>query len=127
MSRFIRLTYLIPDLLDYVDRKKLKLGPAIQISFLEEDVQDWIAEDYACTQRFPSVEQVQKMRKAQENGTLDFDAFEDILAEQPEPKKEEDYLARIRDEYFPDLMKKDVEEKLAELIEQYFHRKYMDY
>ena len=127
VSRFIRLTYLIPDLLDYVDRKKLKLGPAIQISFLEEDVQDWIAEDYACTQRFPSVEQVQKMRKAQENGTLDFDAFEDILAEQPEPKKEEDYLARIRDEYFPDLMKKDVEEKLEELIEQYFHRKYMDY
>ena len=45
----------------------------------------------------------------------------------PEPKKEEDYLARIRDEYFPDLMKKDVEEKLEELIEQYFHRLRMEY
>ena len=70
---------------------------------------------------------IEKMRKAQENGTLDFDAFEDILSEQPETKKEDDYLARIRDEYFPDLMKKDVEEKLEELIEQYFHRMRMEY
>lgn len=79
VSRFIRLTYLISDLLDHVDQKKLKLGPAIQISFLEEEVQEWIAEDYSCTQQFPSVEQVKKMRKAQESDTLDFDAFEDRM------------------------------------------------
>lgn len=128
VSRFIRLTYLIPELLDYVDQKKLKLGPAIQISFLEENVQEWIAEKYVNTQRFPSVEQAKQMRRIQESGALDFDALEDILAELSVQKKmEDDYLARIRDQYFPGLMKKDVEEKLEELIGQYFHRKYMGY
>lgn len=112
----------------YVDRKKLKLGPAIQISFLEENLQEWIAEKYVNTQRFPSVEQAKQMRRIQESGALDFDALEDLLSEPPVQKRtEDDYLARIRDQYLPRLMKKDAAEKLEELIEQYFYRQYMGY
>ena len=82
----------------YVDRKKLKLGPTIQISFLEENVQEWIAEKYANTQRFPSVEQAKQMGRIQESGALDFDALEDLLSEPPVQKRtEDDYLARIRE------------------------------
>lgn len=104
------------------------MGPAIQISFLEENVQEWIAEKYANTQRFPSVEQAKQMGRIQESGALDFDALEDLLSEPPVQKRtEDDYLARIPDQYFPRLMKKDVAEKLEELIEQYFYRKYMGY
>ena len=128
VMRIIRLTYLNQPLLDMVDKGKLKLGTAVQISYLDTEVQCWIIDYLGQNEVLPSTAKVKELRSLYEAGKLTQDAFSDVM-EQEQPEKpsarKDDFIMSIRDEHFPGLTIDDVKEKLLELIEQYHHRKNM--
>ena len=81
VQRLIRLTYLVPELQEYVDKGKMKMLPAYELSFLDEDAQRDIVDNIDETETFPSHAQARRMRKAFEEGSLDYDAVTEIMAE----------------------------------------------
>lgn len=81
VQRLIRLTYLVPELQEYVDKGKMKMLPAYELSFLDEDAQRDIVDNIDETETFPSHAQARRMRKAFEEGSLDYDAVTEIMNE----------------------------------------------
>jgi len=81
VQRLIRLTYLVPELQEYVDKGQMKLLPAVEISYLDEESQRDIVDRIIETEIFPSHDQARRMRKAFEEGTLDYDAVTEIMNE----------------------------------------------
>ena len=81
VQRLIRLTYLVPELQGFVDSGKMKMLPAYELSFLDEDAQRDIVDNIDETETFPSHAQARRMRKAFEEGNLDYDAVAEIMAE----------------------------------------------
>ena len=129
VMRMIRLTYLNQPLLEMVDAGKLKLGIAVQISYLDTEVQCWITDFHEQNSVWPIVTQIRELRSLFDQGALTQDAFDEVMSqEQPEGQNatKDDFVAAIRDEHFPNLTIEDVKEKLLELIEQYHHRKRME-
>ena len=129
VMRMIRLTHLNQPLLEMVDGGKLKLGVAIQISYLDTEVQCWITDFHEQNNLWPTVTQIRELRSLFDQGALTQDAFDEVMSqEQPERRNttKDDFVASIRDEHFPNLTIEDVKEKLLELIEQYHHRKRME-
>lgn len=81
VQRLIRLTYLVPELQEYVDGGKMKMLPAYELSFLDEEAQRDIVDRITETEVFPSHAQARRMRKAFEEGKLDYDAVTEIMNE----------------------------------------------
>ena len=81
VQRLIRLTYLVPELQEYVDKGKMKMLPAYELSFLDEEAQRDIVDNIDETETFPSHAQARRMRKAFEEGKLDYDSVTEIMAE----------------------------------------------
>ena len=81
VQRLIRLTYLMPELQEYVDSGKMKMLPAYELSFLNEEAQRDVIDRIDETESFPSHAQSRRMRAAFEEGTLDYDAVAEIMAE----------------------------------------------
>ncbi len=81
VQRLIRLTYLVPELQEYVDIGKMKMLPAYELSFLDEEAQRDIVDCITETEVFPSHAQARRMRKAFEEGKLDYDAVTEIMNE----------------------------------------------
>ena len=80
--RFIRLTELIPELLEMVDEKKIALRPAVEISYLPKETQAWLHEAIEYADATPSHAQTIKMRKFQEEGKLTQEVVESIMEEE---------------------------------------------
>lgn len=81
VQRLIRLTYLVPELQEYVDKGKMKMLPAYELSFLDEEAQRDIVDNIDETETFPSHAQARRMRKAFDEGNLDYDSVTEIMAE----------------------------------------------
>ena len=81
VQRLIRLTYLVPELQEYVDGGKMKMLPAYELSFLDEEAQRDIIDRIEETETFPSHAQARRMRKAFEEGKLDYNAVTEIMNE----------------------------------------------
>ena len=81
VQRLIRLTYLVPELQEYVDKGKMKMLPAYELSFLDEEAQRDIVDNIDETETFPSHAQARRMRAAFEEGKLDYDTVAEIMAE----------------------------------------------
>ena len=79
--RYIRLNYLIPDLLKLVDERKMGVTPAVEISYLPEKLQRELLETIESEQATPSLSQAQKLKNAYENGELDMDRILEIMTE----------------------------------------------
>lgn len=129
VMRMIRLTHLNQPLLEMVDVGKLKLGVAVQISYLDTEVQCWITDFHEQTSLWPTISQIKELRSLFDQGVLTQDAFAEVMSEETPAKQSaqrDDFVAAIRDEHFPGLTIDDVKEKLLELIEQYHHRKRME-
>ena len=86
--RYIRLTRLIPELLKLVDDRKMGFTPAVELSYLPEDLQRALFETIESELTTPTLSQAQRMRKAQENGTLDADGIFGIMTERKPNQKE---------------------------------------
>lgn len=81
VQRLIRLTYLMPELQEYVDNGKMKMLPAYELSFLNEEAQRDVIDRIDETESFPSHAQDRRMRAAFEEGKLDYDTVTEIMAE----------------------------------------------
>lgn len=121
IRRFIRLTNLIPELLEMVDQKQIAFNPAVELSYLaEEEQKDFLeAMDYA--QAAPSLSQAQRMKKLSQAGECTLDAMCEIMNE---VKKEELGKVTIKNDvlrkYFPrSYTPKQMEDTIIKLLEQW--------
>ena len=102
VHRFIRLTNLIPELLDMVDEKKISFNPAVELSYLDESQQRDFLEAMDGTQNAPSVSQAQQLKKMAQCGEFTYEKAFDILGQ--EKKSEQDTVTIKNDilrKYFP--------------------------
>ena len=81
VQRLIRMTYLVPELQEFVDSGKMKMLPAYELSFLNEEEQRDVIDRIDETESFPSHAQARRMRAAFEEGKLDYDTVAEIMAE----------------------------------------------
>ncbi len=81
VRRFIRLTYLVPELLQFVDSGRMKMQPAIELSYLDEESQRDLVDIIDDTDVFPSFSQTVRMRKAFNEGKLNYEFIAEIMAE----------------------------------------------
>lgn len=94
--RYIRLTYLIPELLQFVDDGKIKMRPAVELSYLDEDCQRDVVDEIDLTDSTPSHDQTIRMRRLFENGNLTTEAIQMIMNEEKPNQKEKLVLRRDR-------------------------------
>ena len=87
IQRYIRLTYLVLELQDFVDKGQMKMRPAVELSYLDEETQRDIVDRIDETEAFPSHDQAIRIRKAYEAGEIDYDKVRDIMAEEKPNQK----------------------------------------
>ena len=118
IQRFIRLTELIPQLLDMVDEKKLAFNPAVEISYLSREEQAQLIEAMDFAQATPSLSQAQRLKKMSQEGTCTLDAMCDVMNEVK--KGELDRVTFKTDslrKYFPkSYTSKQMEDKIIQLL-----------
>ena len=119
IRRFIRLTNLIPELLDMVDEKKISFNPAVELSYLDESQQRDFLEAMDGTQNAPSVSQAQQLKKMAQCGEFTYEKAFDILGQ--EKKSEQDTVTIknvILRKYFPrSYTPRQMEEKIIQLLD----------
>ena len=119
IRRFIRLTNLIPELLDMVDEKKISFNPAVELSYLDENQQRVFLEAMDGTQNAPSVSQAQQLKKMAQCGEFTYEKAFDILGQ--EKKSEQDTVTIKNDilrKYFPrSYTPRQMEEKIIQLLD----------
>ena len=119
IQRFIRLTNLIPELLDMVDEKKISFNPAVELSYLDESQQRNFLEAMDGTQNAPSVSQAQQLKKMAQCGEFTYEKAFDILGQ--EKKSEQDTVTIKNDilrKYFPrNYTPRQMEEKIIQLLD----------
>jgi len=96
IQRYIRLTQLIPELQDFVDEGKIKMRPAVELSYLDEESQRDVVDLIDETEAFPSHDQAIRMRKAFEDGKLDHSGVDKIMKEE-KPNQRPTYRLRYED------------------------------
>ena len=121
VQRFIRLTNLIPELLDMVDEKKISFNPAVELSYLDESQQRDFLEAMADTQNSPSLSQAQRLKKLAQEGHFSYDVAFAVMGE---PKKDELDKVVIKNDtlkkYFPrSYTPKQMEDTIIKLLEQW--------
>lgn len=87
IKRYIRLTYLVPELQEFVDKGQMKMRPAVELSYLDEETQRDIVDRIDETEAFPSHDQAIRIRKAFEAGEVSYDKVQDIMAEEKPNQK----------------------------------------
>ncbi len=87
IQRYIRLTHLVPELQQFVDEGKIKMRPAVELSYLDEDTQRDVVDRIDETEAFPSHDQAIRIRKAFEAGAVDYEKVVDIMAEEKPNQK----------------------------------------
>ena len=121
VQRFIRLTNLIPELLELVDQKKISFNPAVELSYLTDSEQRDFFEAMQDTQNAPSLSQAQRIKKLSQAGKCSYDAIFDIMGE--EKKAEMDRVTIKNDvlrKYFPkSYTPRQMEETILKLLEQW--------
>ena len=117
--RYIRLTNLVPELLDMVDEKKIAFNPAVELSYLDESQQRDFLEAMDGTQNAPSVSQAQQLKKMAQCGEFTYKKAFDILGQ--EKKSEQDTVTIKNDilrKYFPrSYTPRQMEEKIIQLLD----------
>ena len=96
IHRYIRLTYLIPKLLDLVDEGSIKMRPAVELSYLNEDFQKAVLEEIELNLSTPSHAQAIRLRKMQDEGTLSTQTISEIMCEEKPNQKERIVLSSER-------------------------------
>ena len=121
IRRFIRLTYLIPELLELVDEKRIALRPAVELSYISEDNQEFLYDIFKYDEATPTLSQAQLLRKLDEKGELTEDKLEEIMREEKPNQKEQFKTSydNIR-HYFPkNYSNEQINNKIMELLEKY--------
>ena len=119
VRRYIRLTNLVPELLDMVDEKKIAFNPAVELSYLDESQQRDFLEAMEDTQNAPSLSQAQQLKKMAQQGAFSYEKAFDVMGQE---KKSEKDTVTIKNEtlrkYFPrSCTPKQMEEKIIQLLD----------
>ena len=119
IQRFIRLTNLVPELLDMVDEKKIAFNPAVELSYLDESQQRAFLEAMNDTQNAPSLSQAQHLKQMAQQGEFSYEKAFDVMGQE---KKSEKDTVTIKNEtlrkYFPrSYTPKQMEEKIIQLLD----------
>ena len=119
VRRYIRLTNLIPELLDMVDEKKISFNPAVELSYLDESQQRDFLEAMEDTQNAPSLSQAQQLKKMAQQGEFSYEKAFDVMGQE---KRSEKDTVTIKNEtlrkYFPrSYTPKQMEEKIIQLLD----------
>ena len=125
IHRYIRLTYLIPELLKLVDEGRMKMRPAVELSYLNPYYQQFVLDEIELNECTPSHAQTIRMRKLADEHALDADIISDIMSEEKPNQKTERLAfnaARVRKLLPDDLPKEKTEDFICEAIT--FYRKY---
>ena len=122
--RFIRLTYLIPELLELVDNGKMALRPAVELSYLPEQEQRTLLETIECEECTPSFAQAMKLRKFSQEGKLNEDVILSIMQEEKPNQKEQFRMPKERISRFfaPGTPVQKMEDTIVKALEYYRKR-----
>ena len=125
IRRYIRLTNLVPELLEFVDLGKIKLCPAVELSYLDEEAQRDVVDQIDETDAFPSHAQTIRMRKAFELGKLSYEMVKEIMNEEkPNQKSKYKFSYEKLSTYIPkELPGNQVEEFVIEALKYYTSRR----
>lgn len=125
IRRYIRLTGLIPELLQLVDEERIAFRPAVELSYLTEDEQRDLLDTIDSEEATPSLSQAMRMKKLSQEGKLDIDGIFAIMTEQKPNQKEHIKLSMDRfEKYFPRGMPhKRIEETIIAALEYYSRAK----
>ena len=125
VQRYVRLTNLIPELLDMVDNKKISFNPAVELSYLDEKQQRDFLEAMDSTQNAPSVSQAQKLKKMAQKGEFTAEKASEIMEQ--EKKSELDTVTIKNDilrKYFPrSYTPRQIEQKIIQLLDAWQQQK----
>ena len=125
VQRYIRLTELVPDLLDMVDAKKIAFNPAVELSYLKPEEQTALMEAMDSEQATPSLSQAQRLKRFSQEGTLSPDMMRAILSE--EKKADMDRVTLTGDtlrKYFPkSYTPRQMEQTILKLLEGWHRRR----
>ena len=125
VQRFIRLTELIPPILQMVDEGKIALTPAVELSFLKKDEQENLFATMESEEATPSLSQAQRMKSMSQSGQLDMDMIFSIMTEEKGNQKETLKINTSKlKKYFPkNTTPKQMEETIIKLLERELQRK----
>ena len=125
VQRFIRLTELIPPILQMVDEGKIALTPAVELSFLKKDEQENLFATMESEEATPSLSQAQRMKSLSQSGRLDMDTIFAIMTEEKGNQKETVKIGMERlKKYFPKgTTPKQMEDTIIKLLERELQRK----
>ena len=121
VHRFIRLTALIPDLLNFVDEKKVAFNPAVELSYLKTEEQVLLLDAMESEQTTPSLSQAQRLKKFSQEGKLSVDVMRAIMSEEKKPEMDKVIFtsAKFR-QYFPkSYTPQQMENTILRLLEQW--------
>ena len=128
IQRFIRLTYLVPPLLDMVDEHKVAFNPAVELSYLTSEEQTALLDAMDSEQSTPSLSQAQRLKKFSQEGRLSEDIMRAILSEEKKPEVGKITLSsdKLR-RYFPEsFTPQQMEQTIFRLLEQWQRRRQRD-
>ena len=116
--RYIRLTYLVPSLLELIDQKRIAFGPAVEISYLTNAEQLAVLSAFESEEATPSLSQAQRLKKLSQEGKLDEDKTFEILTEEKANQKEQiKFKVDSLKKYFPkDYLPKQMEDVMIKLL-----------
>ena len=121
IQRFVRLTYLIPEILEMVDNKRIALNPAVELSYLKPTEQTMLLDTMDCEQTTPSLSQAQRLKRFSQEGKLTEESMLAIMSE--EKKSDIDRISLPRDtikKYFPkDYTPKQMEDQIIDLLKKW--------
>jgi ParB family chromosome partitioning protein len=123
--RYIRLTELIPSILEMVDEKRIAFNPAVEISYLTENEQQDLYKTMQSEDCTPSLSQAQRMKKLSQDGRLNIDVIFSILTEEKPNQKEKFHIQRERiDRFFPkNFTEKQKEDLIVQLLESWYKKR----
>ncbi|MBO5090667.1 MAG: ParB/RepB/Spo0J family partition protein [Clostridia bacterium] len=119
---YVRLTNLVPEMLEYVDEGRMKMRPAVELSYLDEESQRDVVDRIEETEIFPSHAQTRRMRKLFEEGALDYDKVSEIMEEiKPNQVSKRKFSYENLRQYIPDSYPdKKAEELVIKALDHYF-------
>lgn len=128
VQRFIRLTSLVPELLDQVDSKKIAFNPAVELSYLPPDQQALLLDAMESEQATPSLSQAQRLKKFSQEGTLSVDVMRAIMSEEKKPEQEKlTFTGEKLRQYFPkSYTPEQMEKTIIRLLEQWQRKRQQD-
>lgn len=121
VQRYIRLTYLIPELLKMVDEERIAFTPAVELSYLPENEQKKLVAEIEYADATPSLSQAQRLRKFSEQGRLSVDTIFAVLSEEkPNQKEQIKFMTEDIRKYFPkNYSNKDMQDTIIRLLEKW--------